>query len=411
MDIKELVQKAKKAATIFRSCSEAQRVAAIKSIADALRRESAAIIAANQLDLANAKGLSLALIDRLVLNEARIEEMACTCEKIAEQEQVVGATFESHTRDDGLQVARERIPIGLIGIIFESRPNVVVDCSALALKSGNAVVLKGGKEARHSNQILGELIQQAIAKIVPKDVIQVLDSRGRKALGELLLMREDIDLIIPRGGEGLIQFVYEHSKIPVIAHFKGLCHIYVHRDANLSDAQNICINAKVQRPGVCNAMETLLVHRDLYDTFLPNLIGSLQKSGIEVRGDHMVQKIDPKVKAAKAEDWDTEYLDKILAIRLVQDEDEAIAHIQKHGSHHTEAILASDSGVIQKFKESIDASCIAVNASTRFNDGGQLGLGAELGISTTKLHAYGPMGAKEMTSLRFVVNGKGHIRT
>lgn len=409
----EQVSKAKKAAIQFRSCNEQQRRAALQNIARALRQQSREIFKANQLDLdaAKAQALSAAMIDRLELNEKRLEEMARSCEQIAEQEPVVGAIVNSHVREDGLKLAQQRIPIGVIGIIFESRPNVVVDCSALAIKSGNAVVLKGGKEASNTNKILGEIVQDAIAKKLPQDIIQVLDSTDREALKVLLTLRDEVDLIIPRGGEGLINFVYEHSKIPVIAHFKGLCHIYVHHDAELAKAVKICMNAKVQRPAVCNAMETLLVHEAIAPQFLKVLLPALQKEGVELRGDEFVQEIAPFVSPACPADWDMEYLDRILSIRAVANEDAAIEHIQQHGTRHTEAIIAKDMQVIEKFREAVDASCIVVNASTRFNDGGQLGLGAELGISTSKIHAYGPMGAREMTTLRYIVEGDGHLRS
>lgn len=412
MKIKDIAKKARIAATEARSANEDERVAALRAIAQNLRQKKEQLIAVNRKDLeaAEAAELSKAMIDRLEINHARLEAMATSCEQIAEQPAVLGTIVESHTRADGLKVAQELIPIGVIGIIFESRPNVVLDCSALAIKSGNAVILKGGKEAKHSNQFLGELVREAIAHHLPSDLVQVLDSTDRAALTELLQLRGEVDLIIPRGGEGLIQFVYDQSKIPVIAHFKGLCHIYVHEDAKQDQATAICLNAKVRRPGVCNAMETLLVHQKLCKPFLKDLISALLAEGVLIKGDEACQALHPEVQAASLDDWDMEYLDKTLSIKVVTDVAEAIEHIQKHGTNHTEAILAADQTVIARFKEQVDASCIVVNASTRFNDGGQLGLGAELGISTTKLHAYGPMGAREMTARRFVVIGEGHIR-
>jgi len=357
--------------------------------------------------------MSGAMIDRLKLDDAAISGMIKGVADIRSQEEVVGMIESETKREDGLIIQKQRIPLGVIAMIFESRPNVVIDCSALAIKSGNAMILKGGKEAAHSNQILAEIVREAIKSHIPENTIQLLDSKDRSLINDLLKMKDEISVVIPRGGESLIEHVYKNATMPVIAHFKGLCHLYIHSDANLKQAHEIWLNGKVQRPGVCNALETLLVHKSIEDTFLSTLIDELGKEKVEIRADKIILgKYGDRsfVVAASESDWDTEYLDKILSIKMVDDEDEAINHIQKHGTFHTEAICAKDKAVIEKFKTMIDCSCIAVNASTRFNDGGQLGLGAELGISTTKFHAYGPMGAKEMTTTRFVIQGDGHIR-
>jgi glutamate-5-semialdehyde dehydrogenase len=293
-------------------------------------------------------------------------------------------------------------------MIFESRPNVVIDCSCLAIKSGNCIVLKGGSEASESNRILADIVRSAIVKHIPKNVVQLIDSR--EAVAELLNQVGLIDVIIPRGGERLIQYVYDHSKVPVIAHFKGLCHIFVDESADLDSALAIILNAKAQRPGVCNAMETLILHKNLPKEFIDKAIDELLASNIEVRLDSGVDYSKTTLAVASEEDWDTEYLDRILSIKLVGGVDQAIEHIHTYGSHHSEAILSKDQTNIDKFKTEVDASSIMINASTRFNDGGEYGLGAELGISTTKLHAYGPMGAKEMTTTRYLVTGSGHTR-
>jgi glutamate-5-semialdehyde dehydrogenase len=408
-----LAQKAKATTPILRGLKEENRRRALFALEKHLLENIDRIRSANRLDLEDAKknGLSAALYDRLLLTDARIQALSQTVREIAEAPGVVGATESSFVRKDGLEIIKQRIPIGVIGFIFESRPNVLVDSAALAIKSANAIILKGGKEARHSNQLLGELVKTAIATELPPDSIQVLPSDDRLAVSQLLVLNQLIDLIIPRGGEQLIQMVYEKSKIPVIAHYKGLCHIYLHKDAKEQDAINICLNAKTQRPGVCNAMETLLVHRDLTQSFLARLMHQFKELGVTLRGDTRLLAHFPYLEAASELDWETEYLDKILSIKLVDDEHEAIAHILRYGSHHTEGIVAEDPEVIQLFQDTIDASCITVNASTRFNDGGELGLGAEIGISTTKLHAYGPMGARELTTSRYIVRGTGHCRS
>lgn len=395
---------------LFNTKDESDRNKAIENISSLLISKTADILAANKKDLIKAKSDNLddALIDRLKLTAERIQSIANSAKQIAKQDQVVGEVTESITRADGLLIQKERIPLGVIGMIFESRPNVVIDCSCLAIKSGNCIILKGGKEAKCSNQILAKIVQEAIENFIPKNTVQLINSRDDVAL--MLSQVGLIDVIIPRGGEKLIQYVYDNSKVPVIAHFKGLCHIFIDQSANLKDAINIVINAKTQRPGVCNALETLLIHKDLPTNFADDLILALIEKGTEVRVCNNTQTSNTNVIPAIDQDWDHEYLSNIISIKTVDSLEHAITHIQKHGSQHTESIISETPSNIELFKKQVDASSIMINASTRFNDGGEYGLGAELGISTTKLHAYGPMGAKEMTTQRYIVTGKGHIR-
>lgn len=408
--------KARQAATRLLAITEETRVAALDAISAALRQQCDAIIAENAKDLARAEEnkLSEALIDRLRLTSQSVTDMALAVESIARQPDVIGIHETPIERADGLQIIRQHIPLGVIAIIFESRPNVVVDCAALAIKSGNAVILKGGREALASNTALGKVITAAIRPWLPENSVQVLDSADRELTQDLMKEADCIDLLIPRGGPGLIQYVKENSRIPVVAHDRGLCHIYVHASADLRKAQEVTINAKCQRPGVCNALETLLVDRAVAEAFLPDLARALVRENITLKVCPttlaLLSASGVPARSASESDWDSEYLDRVLSIRTVNGLKEAVDHIQRHGSRHTEGILAEDDEVIQSFINHVDASCITVNASTRFNDGGQLGLGAEVGISTSKLHAYGPMGARELTTSRFVVVGKGHVR-
>jgi glutamate-5-semialdehyde dehydrogenase len=402
---------AKSASVQFAKCSEQNRNDAICEIGVQLSNRSNEILAANKIDIEKAKNenLSSALLDRLLLDKERLAGIISSVAAIAKQSQVVGEITESNTRGDGLIIEKQRIPLGVVGMIFESRPNVVIDCSCLAIKSGNCIVLKGGSEAKESNRVLADIVQDAIQQFIPKDVVQLIDSRA--AVAQLLNQVGLIDVIIPRGGEKLIKYVYENSKVPVIAHFKGLCHIFIDESADLESALAIILNAKAQRPGVCNAMETLILHSDLPQAFITKVIDELIANKIEVRADVGIEYAKEPLKTATIQDWETEYLDRILSIKLVNGIDEAINHIHEFGSHHSEAIISSNQKNIDIFKTQVDASSIMINASTRFNDGGEYGLGAELGISTTKLHAYGPMGAREMTTTRYLVTGKGHVRS
>jgi len=410
MSVASLAKKVKAASLKLLKVSEDQRAQALRSLALELRKNSAALIKTNAKDLARAKKekLSSAIIDRLTLNEKRIEGMAKSCEEIASFAQVIGTTESSKERSDGLIIKKVRIPLGVIAMIFESRPNVVIEALALAIKSGNALILKGGKEASHSNKALFKLAISAIKNILPTDAFAILEKRSQ--VGELLKLKNEIDLVVPRGGSSLVNFVKAHATMPVIAHDKGLCHIFVDESASVESVLPIVMNAKTQRPGVCNAMETLLVHKNFSQNKLQEIIQCLLNAGVEIRADTKARKLNSKMKKASPKDFATEYLDLKMSLKIVDDVKEAVQHIQQYGSHHTEAILCENPNTISYFQNHLDASCIVVNASTRFNDGGELGLGAELGISTNKLHAYGPMGAKELTTTRFVLEGSGQIR-
>lgn len=408
MSVIETASLAKKATLQLQSLPEEQRLMALEAIALALTHHQSEILQENRKDLDEALKikLSAAMIDRLTLTEKSILGLSEMCRNVADQEQVVGTIIEESTRPNGLVIQKQRIPLGVIGMIFESRPNVVVDGAALAIKSGNAIILKGGKEAQHSNRKLFEIIHKAIERILPDGSVSLIETR--EDVSELLKLHQYIDLMVPRGGSALIEYVRKNATMPVVAHDKGLCHMFVNEDADNKNVIPVILNAKTQRPGVCNALETLLLH----DKYPENqkVLKALIDAGVELRGCEKSRQLNEKIIPASAEDYDTEYLDKKLSVKIVTDHLEAISHIQKHSSHHTEAILARDPGVIENFLNSLDASALVVNASTRFNDGGELGLGAELGISTSKLHAYGPMGAKEMTTTRFLVKGNGQIR-
>ena len=411
--IREMAEAARNAAKKVSCGSADQKNAALKKIAKQIKQDAAYIKDENKKDLIRAKkmGLSVPMIDRLTLTDATLKSMTSALIDVARLEDPVGSIVRTWMRPNGLQVSRMRIPLGVIGIIYESRPNVTVDAAGLCLKAGNAVILRGGSEALNSNRALANIIRRALERSgLPECAVQVIAVRDRSAINALLKQDELIDLIIPRGGEGLIRFVVEHSKIPVLKHFKGVCHVYVDASADLDMAQKICFNAKVQRPGVCNAMETLLVHQSVAEKFLPPMAKRFSAAGVELRGCSVTCRILPQARKACAEDWPAEFLDLVLAVKVVADMDEAIAHIANYGSNHTEAIVTRDYESARRFVHEVDSSVVLVNASTRFNDGGQLGLGAEIGISTTKLHAFGPMGLEELTTTKFVVFGDGQIR-
>jgi len=408
MNAVEIARLAKSSTTKLQALPEEQRHMALESMAQSLEKNIELILEENKKDLDHAKanGLSTAIIDRLSLTKNSVTSLSKMCREVAHQEQVVGTIVEQYSRPNGLIIQKQRIPIGVIGMIFESRPNVIVDGAALAIKSGNAIILKGGKEAQFTNKKLFEIISGAIERILPQGSVSLIETR--EDVKEILKLHQYIDLMVPRGGSSLVEFVKKNATMPVVAHDKGLCHLYVHEDADTNIVIPIILNAKTQRPGVCNALETLILHEKYPDN--KNVLETLFKNGVEIRGCQTSQTLFSDVKNASEEDYQTEYLDKIISVKIVSDENKAISHIQKHSSHHTEAILAKDPLVIEIFMNALDASAIIVNASTRFNDGGELGLGAELGISTSKLHSYGPMGAKEMTTTRFIVNGQGQIR-
>jgi glutamate-5-semialdehyde dehydrogenase len=417
LDIKQYVSdKAKKAKTASRALAnistEIKNNALFKTAAG-LEKESARLIAENKKDIAAAdqKGLSKAMIDRLTLNPDRIKAMAEGLRQVAELPDPVGEVLRIVRRPNGMEVGRMRVPIGLIGIIYESRPNVTADSAALCLKSGNAVLLRGGSEALHSNTAIVEVLSQAIAETgIPDGAVSFIENPDRTCVMEMLKLNQFIDLIIPRGGEGLIRMVSENSTIPVIKHDKGICHVYVDSKADIKMAEEICFNAKVQRPGTCNAMETMLVHQDVAQKFLPAIIARMKKAGVEIHGCEKARAIAPDIKAATDKDWDTEYNDLILNVKVVENMDAAMEHIAAHGSQHSEAIVSNDYQNARRFQREVDASAVFVNASTRLNDGFEFGLGAEIGISTTRIHARGPMGLEELTSTKFIVSGNGQIR-
>jgi glutamate-5-semialdehyde dehydrogenase len=375
------------------------------------RREE--ILAANARDVAAApgQGLNAAAVDRLSLNSRRIEEMAQTLRDIAAVADPIGEIVASSRRPNGLEVKQVRVPLGVIFMIYESRPNVTVDAAALCVKSGNSVILRGGKEAIHTNRALHRILADELIKSgLPEQAVQLISTVNRAAVGELLRLPEFIDLAIPRGGESLIRRVTAEAKMPVLKHYQGNCHVYVDAHCDIDMAIKIILNSKVQRPGVCNAAETLLVHHAIALNFLPKAAEALMREGVELRGDAIACKIVPAMTAAEPSDWDTEYLDKILAVAVVESIDEAIDHITHHGSGHTDAIVTSELAAAHRFVAEVDSSAVMVNASTRFNDGGQLGLGAEIGISTDKIHARGPCGLRELTSTKWIVMGEGHVR-
>ena len=385
----------------------------LQAMAGLLRERKAWLQAENEKDLAavQGQGQSAAFIDRLTLSDTVIESMAAGLEEVARLPDSVGEVTRMWKRPNGLQVGKMRIPLGVIGMIYESRPNVTIDAGSLCLKSGNAVLLRGGKEAINSNLALAAIMQKALeTENIPAAAVQVIPMTDRMAVMEMLKLNEYIDVIIPRGGESLIKTVYENSKIPVIAHYKGVCHVYIDESADYAMAEKIALNAKVQRPGVCNAMETLLVHKKFADKHMAALMKSFRKAKVSLKGCGQTRALDPAVAEATEQDWYEEYLDLVLAVKVVQNMDEALDHIARYGSKHTEAIVTQDYNNARRFLAEADSSVVLVNASTRFNDGGQLGLGAEIGISTCKLHSFGPMGLEELTTTKFIVYGDGQVR-
>ncbi len=412
-DIKQIAKSARQASLKLASIDTNAKNRALLSMAEGLLKDADAIKEANTKDLkaAEGKGLSKAMLDRLAVSDKILKAMADGIKEVVALPDPVGEITRMWKRPNGLLVGRMRIPIGVIGIIYEARPNVTADAAALCLKSGNAVILRGGSEAINSNLAIAKVLQEACKKEgIPETAIQVVPTIERDIMLEMLKLEEYIDLIIPRGGEGLIRFVAENSRIPVIKHYKGVCHIFVDESADLDMAEKICFNAKVQRPGVCNAMETLLVHKNIAKDFLPRMGKKYQDANVELRGCAETRKILSYAKPATEEDWSAEYLDLILSVRVVKDMDEAINHIAKYGSLHTESIITKDYNNSQRFLREVNSSTVLVNASTRFSDGFELGLGAEIGISTTKIHAFGPMGLEELTTQKFIIYGEGQIR-
>jgi glutamate-5-semialdehyde dehydrogenase len=416
LDPEATARRARAAARVLAPLSRDRKDRALDAIADALDGQAADgsdVLVANAEDLgaARAAGLDEAMVDRLALDPKRLRALATAVRQIAAEDDPVGASVGMQRRPNGLTVGRVRVPLGVLMMIYEARPNVTVDAAALALKSGNAVLLRGGKEARRSNHALGLLVRAAVvAAGLPEDAVVIVPPGDRDEIRAWVGLSGLVDLVIPRGGEGLIRFVKEHAKVPVIEHYKGVCHLYVDEGCDLDMAERILENAKLQRVGVCNSLECVLVHESVAAAFLPRLERLMRSSGLEVRGDDASVALVPGAIAAKADDWGTEFLAKILAARVVPSLDGALEHIARYGSNHTEAIVTRDYGRAQRFLREVDASCVLVNASTRFNDGGELGLGAEMGISTTKLHAYGPMGLEHLTTTKWVVYGDGQTR-
>ncbi len=418
MDVKlychELADRALAASRQLVTASGAGRNAALAAIAKHLIEATAKIKEANARDLAAGKeaGLSAAMLDRLKLDDDAIGKMAAGVTQIAAQTDPVGRIIEGSVRPNGLRLEKVRVPIGVVLIIFESRPNVTCDAAALCIKSGNAVILRGGKEALHSNAAIARCVRDGLADAgLAADAVQLVETTDRAAVGELLKLEGRIDLAIPRGGESLIRAVVEQARIPVIKHYTGNCHVYVHGDADEAMALDICINAKTQRTGVCNACETILLHRQVASTgFLHRLCEALAQRKVEIRGDAAVCEMFPQAVRAIESDWGTEYLDLIVAMKVVDSIDEAISHINQHGSRHTDAIVTQSIAAADRFVQQVDAANVFVNCSTRFSDGGEYGLGAEIGISTDKLHARGPMGAADLTTYKWVVRGNGQVR-
>jgi len=412
-NIKTLAQKAQKASRQLALLTTAQKNSALKKMAAALRKSKGYLVEENRKDLkaGKAAGLSSALMDRLLLNDKRIKGMIDCLLDTAKLKDPCGEILETFKRPNGLVIKKVRTPIGVVGIIYESRPNVTSDCIGLCLKSGNSVILKGGKEAFYSNRAIYKVLKETLKDAsVPTEAIQLIPSTDRKAVTELLKLDEYVDLIVPRGGEGLIRFVAENSRIPVVKHYKGVCHTYVDKDADLKMACTVCVNAKTQRPGVCNAMETMLVHKDVAKAFLPDVIADLRDRGVEVRGCSKTRQIVKGLKAATEKDWSEEYLDLILSVKVVDSLEEAADHINTYGSRHSDAIVTKNKSVAQKFLDSVDAACLYVNASTRFTDGYEFGFGAEVGVSTDKIHVRGPMGLEGLTTYKYAVHGTGQIK-
>lgn len=405
-------RRARAATADLRRTSSDQRTAAIKAMAGRLRMQMVEVLEANRLDLDDAMGEKEkeSKLDRLRLDRERLEEVAQGLEVIAKLPDPVGKVYDERRGPTGIRVQRVRVPIGVILLIFEARPNVTAEAAALCLRSGNAALLRGGKEARRSNRIIGQCLQLAMAEEgVPSDAIQMVEG-GHDEIDELLKLERDIDLVIPRGGEALIRSVAEKSRIPVIKHYKGNCHVYVDVDANQAMAVSVVANAKVHRPATCNAAEKLLIHEQIAPQLLGMIARKLRAANVELRGDPAACRILPGMKRATEEDWTDEYLDLIMAVKVVQNLDEAIRHITTFGSAHTDAIVTDNEATARKFLAEVDSSSVMWNCSTRLADGGQFGLGAEIGISTDRLHARGPMGAEELTCLKWVVMGEGHLR-
>ena len=410
--MEEFLKQAKASAQIIATLESARKSAILNEMADALIAQGEVIEAENARDMQAGResGLDSALLDRLLLDEGRIAAMAQSLREIAQLKEPVGRVLEGWVNADNLRIEKVSVPIGVIGVIYESRPNVTSDVGALCFKSGNVAILKGGKEAEYSNRVIAEVLQDILEKNgLPREIISLLPDSSREGVSQLIKMDKYVDLIVPRGGEGLIRYISQNASVPVVKHDKGLCHTYIHKDANLDNAVAISVNAKCQRPGVCNAMETLLVDKAIASEVLPRLYAAFNEEETQLLGDPEVQEII-EVELATMEDYDTEYLANILSIKVVEGLDEAVEHIANYGSGHSEAIITENYTAAEAFLDRVDASCVYVNASTRFTDGGVFGFGAEVGISTNKLHARGPMGINELTTYKYKIFGQGQIR-
>ncbi len=411
VDLTTMGQKAKQAAAQVAQLSTGDKNQALIAMAKLLRNRQDEILKANAVDLENAKAMPAKFVDRLKLTDQRIEDMAQGLEHVAQLNDPTAQYDRGWVTLDGLQIMQRRVPLGVIGIIFEARPNVSVDATALTFKSGNVVILRGGKEAIQTNECLVNLLRKALAnQQLPMDAVQLITDTSHDSANALMQLNDYLDVLIPRGGQGLIQRVVKTASVPVIETGAGNCHIYLDRHADFEMAKAIVVNAKVQRPSVCNAAEKLLIHQEVATKILPEIAQALVDHGVELRGDERARQIVPLMKPATVEDWDTEYNDLIMAVKVVDSLDEAIAHINRHSTHHSEAIITPELGRGQVFQRRVDSACVYVNASTRFTDGGQFGFGAEIGISTQKLHARGPMGLGQLTTIKYEITGNGQIR-
>ena len=411
--VRDIALKCKQAAVQVAALSETDKNALLRAMADELDAQADTVLAANAEDMAAAreKGIGEAMLDRLALDEARLAGVADALRYVATLPDPVGEVTESHPSDKGFTIERVRVPLGVVGMIYEARPNVTADAAALCLKAGNGVILRGGKEAVRSNTAIAACLRKALRDAgLDEHAVTLMQDLSREAMLQLMQLNDILDLLIPRGGEGLIRFVDENARVPVIKHYKGVCHLYVDASADLDKALDILIDGKTTRPAACNSLENLLVARDVAETFLPRAAKALRKHGVEIVADEGSRRIVPDLAEATDEDYATEFLALKIAVRVVDDVDAAIAHIRRFGSDHTEVIAAEDEGVANRFIRALRAAVVMVNASSRFSDGGELGLGAEIGISTTRLHAYGPMGAEALTIERFVLRGSGQVR-
>ncbi len=413
MDIRDQALQCRHAAQVLAQLSSEAKAALLTAMADALDADADAILAANARDLSAAteKGTGSAMLDRLALNPARLAGISAALREVAALPDPVGIVTRDDVRPNGIRVQKVRVPLGVIAMIYEARPNVTADAAALCIKAGNGVILRGGSEALHSNTAISAALKRALREAgLPDAALTLVDDLRRETMLALLQLNDIVDLAIPRGGEGLIRFVAEHARVPVIKHYKGVCHLYVDRAADLDKAIGLLVDGKCSRPSACNSLETLLVHADVAAAFMPRAAAALRDRGVELRADDRARQWLPDATVATADDYAAEYLDLILAVRVVDDLEQALAHIQRYSSDHTEVIASDDPAAAARFVQALRSAVVMVNASSRFSDGGELGLGAEIGISTTRLHAYGPMGLEALTVERFVVHGEGQVR-